>query len=127
MQNNGRIKWVAVLAGWTVDVVLSMLVMAIALAAGLQIETGRFFASPGGIVIGLILVALTGIGGFVAGWIAKDEHVLHGVLVGGVGILYLLFVSLIDVAPSFDSIVLQVCATVLAGLGGYMSRWMPVR
>ncbi len=127
MQNNGRIKWMAVLAGWTLDVVLSTIVHAIALAIGLHIETGQFFASPGGTVVGLILASLTGIGGFVAGYIAKDEHVLHGVLVGGVGVLYLLFVSLIEVTPSFDSIVLQVCATILAGLGGYMSRRMPVR
>ncbi len=127
MQRKGRINWVAVLAGWILDFVLSLIISGVALAFDPSLEEASFFASASGIVTGLLLALATGIGGWLAGRIAKEERVLHGVLVGGLGIFLLLLVSLTDTPPPLDSILLQLLATALGGLGGYLSRWTPVR
>lgn len=129
MQRKGtrRIKWLAVLAGWMLDLFLSALIVGIALMIDPDLADQNFLAGTGSVVLGVLLVSATAVGGWLAARLAKQERVLHGVLVGGMGIFMLLFESIFDTPPPLDSIVLQFVATVLAGVGGYISRWLPMR
>jgi putative membrane protein (TIGR04086 family) len=91
------------------------------------IETQGLLASSVGIVISLLLVLSTIIGGWLAGRLAKEERFLHGFMVGGIGIVMLLIESFSGEAMPLDTILLQFVATGLAGLAGYVSRWTPAR
>lgn len=127
MQGKSRIHWIAVLAGSLLDNILSMLIAGIALASAPEIADGSFFASTPGAVAGVLLALATVIGGWLAGRIAKEERFLHGVMVGGFGIVLMLLQSVFGVPVTLDQLVLQFVATGFAGLAGYSSRWVPVR
>ena len=127
MQGKSRIHWVAVLAGSLLDNILSMLIAGIALAIAPEIANGAFFTSAPGAVAGVLLALATVIGGWLAGRIAKEERFLHGVMVGGFGIVLMLLQSVFGVSVTLDQLVLQFVATGFAGLAGYSSRWVPAR
>lgn len=127
MQRKGRINWLAVLAGNVLDNVLSAIIASIGLGFDPNIQFDGFFSSSTGVVIGLLLMLATVVGGWLAGRIAKEERFLHGFIVGGIGIFMLLLATWVDQPVRLDEIVLQCIATVLAGLAGYGSRWTPAR
>lgn len=127
MQGKSRIHWVAVLAGSLLDNILSMLIGGVALGFAPEIADGAYFTSASGTVTGILLALATVIGGWLAGRIAKTERFLHGVMVGGFGIVMLLLQSFFDIPLTLDQLVLQFVATGFAGLAGYSSRWVPVR
>lgn len=127
MQRKGRINWLAVLAGNVLDNVLSAIIFSIGLGFDPNVQLDGFFSSTTGVVVGLLLLLATVAGGFLAGWIAKEERFLHGFLVGGIGIIILMLIGWLGQAPRLDEIVLQCLATLLAGLAGYSSRWTPAR
>lgn len=127
MQRNGRINWLAVLAGNVLDNFLSIIIIMIGFSSVPDVQLDSYFASASGVIIGLSLMLATVVSGWLAGWIAKKERFLHGFLVGGIGIIVMLIGSLVEQTPRGDEIVLQCVGTVLAGLAGYSSRWTPAR
>ena len=127
MQPKSRIHWVAVLAGTSLDHVLTLLIGSIAIGITPDIGQGAYFTSTAGAVTGVLLALATVAGGWLAGRIAKHERFLHGFMVGGFGILLLLLDSLLGSQPTLDQLALQFVATVFGGLAGYSSRWVPAR
>jgi hypothetical protein len=122
----GQIRWLAVLAGFMVDMLISSIILAVTQGIDPQATQGRWFGSPTAILVGILLVLSTVVGGWLAGLIAGDERFLHGFLVGGVGILLLLIQPIFGTSATIDQIVLQLAATGLAGCAGYTSRWTPI-
>jgi putative membrane protein (TIGR04086 family) len=111
-----NVRWMAVLTGFLVDIVISQLLVLFASA--------NFFTSPdltqAGDVILLGLLALsTGVGGYVAGRMARADRWLNGLLVAIVGVLFG------QLGPQLPRpfIVASVVACGLAALGGYLSRF----
>ena len=127
MQAKSRIHWVAVLGGTLLDNILSLLIGGIAISITPEIGQGFFFGSTAGAVTGVLLALATVAGGWLAGRIAKHERFLHGFMVGGFGIVYMLFQSLLGAQLTLDQLALQFVATGVAGLAGYSSRWVPAR
>ena len=127
MRSKGRISWLAVLAGFLLDNILSLIIGGIMLSIEPNIGDGRYFTTSTGIIAGVLLGLSTVLGGFLAGWLAKEDRFLHGFLVGGIGIVMLLLNSLGAAGLTLDMIVLQFLATGLAGVAGYTSRWTPLR
>jgi putative membrane protein (TIGR04086 family) len=120
-----NIRWMAVLTGYLVDLLISILLPAF-------LATPEFFVSPdlsqpADLVLMCLLVLSTGVGGYVAGRMAQMQRVMHGLLVGVVGILInqLLMFS----GPSIPRVfVIANALGCLAGaLGGLASRYIPQR
>jgi putative membrane protein (TIGR04086 family) len=126
-QRKGRIQWHAVLMGYVVDFLITLVIGGIGLALEPSIATGAYFSTPTGTVIGVLLALSVAVGGWIAGRIARTERFLHGFLVGGLGIIMLLVGGFFDSPASLDSIVLQFAATGLAGLAGQLSQWPAMR
>lgn len=120
-----RIGWLAVLAGFIVDELVSELVGSIGQHFDPQLAQGVTLASTVGIATALLLVLSTGFGGWVAGRLAKREYVLHGTLVGGVGLIVMLIMAFAGVGPRLIEIWLQFACVGAGALGGYLSRWLP--
>ena len=121
----GRIKWLSVVAGYLVDFMLSLLTVTIASWLNPALGAELSFNSPSATLIALTLVLATGVGGWVAGRLARGERVLHGALVGGIGIIMLLIQSLTDATPSLIAITLQCVAVGVGALGGWLSGRIP--
>lgn len=121
----GRIVWLAVASGYFADVVISLIILMIGAQIDPNLVDGISFESTVGTVTAILLVISTGVGGWLAGRLAKQEYVLHGVLVGGIGIITMLVESLFATAPPLVNIQLQLVAIGLGGLGGWLSRWLP--
>lgn len=87
------IKFKAVIVGAIVDNVVTIAVMLFLMTAlasqGLsQDEVVARMKSPSGLLLNLILgLGCTGLGGYVAGRIARQSEVLHGALVAGAGMV----------------------------------------
>ena len=121
----GRIMWLAVAAGFFADTLISAIIRAI--GAQFDPDLGReiVLASSAGKVTAALLVFSTGIGGWLAGRLARHENVLHGTLVGGIGIIYMLVISFLGAPIGLPEIVLQCVAVVTGAVGGWLSRWIP--
>ena len=83
-----RMVWAA-LTGWMVDYLLSYFIVGGGYAlAGINLPSDLNFAQPVHILVGLILpVAMTMIGGGVAGAMAPLDPTNAGALVGGIGLI----------------------------------------
>jgi putative membrane protein (TIGR04086 family) len=122
----GRIMWLAIAIGYLVDYLVSLFIRAISQTFDPLLGYQISFGSTAGIVTAVLLVLSTGLGGWVAGRLAKTEYVLHGVLVGGMGLIILLFTSLFGREPvPLLTTVLQCVAVIVGGIGGWASRWLP--
>ncbi len=121
----GRIVWLAAASGYFADVVISLIILMIGTQIDPSLADGISFDSTAGAVTAILLVVSTGVGGWLAGRLAKQEYVLHGVLVGGIGLITMLVESLFATAPPLVNIQLQFVAIGLGGLGGWLSRWLP--
>lgn len=124
MQAKNRIRWRAVVAGSLLDQILTIIIGGIGLSVAPDIAYGQFFSSMPSTVIGVLLGLATVVGGWLAGRIAKEERFLHGLMVGGVGIVLLLLDSAAGGNLTLDMMVLQFVATGLAGFAGYSSGWV---
>ncbi len=118
--------WLAVLLGYLVDQLISIIILGIGQAFDPQLTDGATFASTAGTVTSVLLVLSTGLGGWLAGRLAKQEYLLHGVLVGGITLVVMLVQSLFGKQWTGTIVVLQIIATLVGGLGGWLSQWVPV-
>ena len=121
----GRIVWLAIAVGYFTDVVISLIIFMIGARVDPNLANGLTFDSTAGVVTAILLVLSTGFGGWLAGRRAKQEYVLHGVLVGGIGIIDMFIQSLFGTAPPLINILLQLAAIGAGGLGGWLSQWLP--
>ena len=120
-----RIKWLAVPAGYIVDILISLIIIGVGERFDPQIRNGVSFATGAGTITAILLVLSTGAGGWLAGRLARYEYVLHGSLVGGIGIIDMFISSLFGQSVPLANILLQCIAVAIGGLGGWLSRWVP--
>jgi putative membrane protein (TIGR04086 family) len=120
-----RINWLAVVAGYFTDLTLSLIIAYIGSQLGANLERGITFNTSADTLTAILLVVSTGLGGWLAARLAKHEQVLHGVLVGGIGIMDMLIMSFFGERSPLATILLQVVAVGVGGLGGWLSRWVP--
>lgn len=122
-----KIVWLAVFLGFLADYLVTGLLQALAVLFNNDLAEMSASFSGGGLLLLALGTLGTGIGGLVAGRSARHERVLHGVLVGGMGLLAMVIGTMVASPPPFTGpeVVGQIVATGLAGLGGYASRWFP--
>ncbi len=106
------VRWSAVFIGFAVDYFSSALLQLLVGEAGFDSATQL----PVWWMM-LLLALMTGVGGFVAGRLAGHRRLIHGALVGAVGIIIGAFLSGIP----RDLIVYSVLGWALGALGGAMS------
>ncbi len=123
----GRIRWLAVAAGYFADYFISLVIAGIGVQFDPNLARGISFGSIAGAVTAVLLVLSTGVGGWIAGRLAKQEYVLHGVLIGGIGIIDMLISSFFGEQIALTNILLQFAAVAVGALGGWLSQWMPAR
>ena len=120
-----NVRWMAVLTGLVVDVLLSTL---IGLAAGPVAESFAVapdLTRPGHLVLLGLYLLCTAVGGYLAGRIAGEQHLLHGLLVGVIGVI-LTQLPAIGGDPMPRVYVVGSAAGCLTGtLGGLVSRAPP--
>ncbi|MCU0491115.1 MAG: TIGR04086 family membrane protein [Chloroflexaceae bacterium] len=119
-----NIRWSVVLLGWLVDFSLSLLIQ---LAAILMSLTAFFeqpvLTRPADLILLVLLLLCTGIGGFIAGRLAQTDHAMHGLLVGVVGIIIGSMLNGGTATPLFF-IVSQIVGCGVGALGGYLSSFV---
>jgi putative membrane protein (TIGR04086 family) len=121
-----NVRWMAVLTGFIVDIVLTSLLYALFYPQTLT--TPEALPTNDLVFFGLGVLA-TGVGGYVAGRMAQAQRELHGLLVGVVGILVLQLQLAVGVGPGLARAqVIALGAGCLVGaLGGLLSRLPPLR
>lgn len=76
------------ISGFMADFAFTILLQVVILATGQSaVFTDPSLSNPIHVLLILIGASLTGVGGFVAGWLADNSYAMHGLLVGVVGIL----------------------------------------
>ncbi len=120
----GRIVWLAVIAGFVVDTVISLVIIAIASMFDPQVTREQNFSTTAGVVTTVLLSFSTLLGGFIAGRRAKHEYILHGALVGGISIVTLMLDSFFVEQASLFTIVHGIVLVFMGALGGLISRWL---
>ena len=111
-----NVRWMAVLTGFLADFFISQLMLPFANEAFFAMPD---ISRPSDILMIALLTLSTGIGGYVAGRIAKTDRALNGFLVAIVGIL---IGQLSGPIPRI-LIIATVISCLLAALGGYLSRY----
>ena len=116
MEYTMNVRWMAVLTGFLVDVLISAVLFSFARA--------DFFSSPdltrpGDMILLCLSVALTAVSGYVAGRMAQTNRTLHGLLVQIVSIL----VSQLGPPPPRVVVITYGLSCLFAALGGYLSRY----
>ncbi len=119
--------WLAVAAGYFADYFISVIISSIGVHFDPDLARGVSFGNVVGAITAVLLVLSTGVGGWIAGRIAKHEYVLHGILVGGIGIIDMLVSSLFGAQAPLANILLQFIAVGVGGLGGWLSTWVPAQ
>jgi len=118
-----NIRWMAVLTGYLVDLLISILLPAF-------LATPEFFISPDltqppDLILICLLVLSTGVGGYVAGRIAQAQRAMHGLLVGVVGILTNQLLMLGGPPIPRVLVIASAIGCLVGALGGMMSRYIP--
>lgn len=124
---SNRIVWFAVLLGVFVDQIISSIILGIGSQADPNINNGTFYLTAAGLITAGLLAVSTGVGGWSAGRLAKQERVLHGALVGGVGLVLMVLLGLAGERWQIDELLVQFAGTALGALGGWLSRFVPTR
>lgn len=120
-----RIKWIAIVAGFLLDTFISTLIFGLAARVEPALSTTITLTTTAGRITACLLVLSTGIGGWLAARLARTEYVLHGVLVGGMGIFAMLLQGLLGgQAQPLNAILLQCVAVGVGGIGGWLSGRM---
>jgi hypothetical protein len=111
-----NVRWMAVFTGYLVDFFISLLIISF---AGETFAAAPDLTQASHVIIIALLTLSTGIGGYVAGRMARTDRVMNGFLVAIVGIL------LNQLGGSLPRVLVlaSVVACGLAALGGYLSRF----
>ncbi|WP_298401945.1 TIGR04086 family membrane protein [uncultured Chloroflexus sp.] len=116
-----NIRWTAVISGFMADFAFTILLQVVILATGQSaVFTAPSLSNPIHILLILIGASLTGVGGFVAGWLADNSYAMHGLLVGVVGILV---AALANVGITVPPLLLlgQVIGCTFGAVGGMLA------
>jgi putative membrane protein (TIGR04086 family) len=111
-----NVRWMAVFTGYLVDIFITLLIQ---LFAGQSMLENPDLTRTDHLVVIALLTLSTGIGGYVAGRMARTDRALNGFLVAIVGIL------LNQLGGSLPRVLVlaSVVACGLAALGGFLSRF----
>ena len=112
----------AVLTGFIVNILITFLLYALFYSESLTVADSARSSDLFLIALGLLA---PGVGGYIAGRMAQAQRVLHGLLVGVVGILALQLQLAVGSGPGLSRAeVIALAAGCLAGaLGGLLSRY----
>jgi putative membrane protein (TIGR04086 family) len=111
-----NVRWLAVITGFMVDTLITVLILSFAPESYFN---GPDLSQPTHILIICLSSLSTGVGGYVAGRMARTDRAINGLLVGVVGIL---FGQLQGSLPRV-LVVASAIACLFAALGGYLSRF----
>lgn len=117
-----NIRWTAVITGFMADFAFTVLLQVVILATGQSaVFTDPSLQNPVHVLLILIGATLTGVGGFVAGWLADNSFAMHGLLVGVVGILV---AALANVGVTVPPLLLlgQVIGCAFGAAGGMLAE-----
>lgn len=121
-----NVRWSAVLLGWLVDFCLSLLVQFFAGSTFITLSQQPDLTRTADLVLLGLLLLSTGVGGYVAGRLARESQVLNGLMVGIIGILISAFLNGNSGMPRIF-VFSQLLACMLGALGGYLSQFPRVR
>jgi putative membrane protein (TIGR04086 family) len=116
-----NIRWMAVLTGFLVDILLTFF---ISLFAPPTASAGFDLTQTPDIILIVLGILATGVGGYVAGRMAQMQRPLHGFLVGVVGILAIQL-QLLAGGPTLSrtDVIALALGCLLGALGGLLSRF----
>lgn len=114
-----NVRWIAVLTGFAVDLLISFV---LALFARPEYLISPDFTHPDDLTLVCLSVVLTTVSGYVAGRRAQTDRVLNGLMVQVVSIL------LAQLGPPIPRplVLVYAVACLFAALGGFLSRY-PLR
>lgn len=115
-----NVRWTAVLTGFLADYLISFFLSALATPEFLESPN---LTRPSDLMLLALLVLSTGVGGYIAGRMARTDRTLNGLLVGVIGILF----NQLGPALPRVFVIASVVACVFAALGGFLSRYPPLR
>lgn len=111
-----NVRWIAVLTGYLADLFISALIVQF---AGQAFIDGPDITRPNDLIIIALLSISTGVGGYVAGRMARADRTLNGFLVAIVGIL----IGQLGQSIPRVLVLASLVSCGLAALGGYLSRF----
>jgi hypothetical protein len=111
-----NVRWMAVLTGVVVDIVIGTL---LALIVGQDVLLSPDLSRPGDVILFCLPIVLTTVSGYVAGRMAKESRVLNGLLVQIIGILF----SMLGPPLPRIQVIAYAVSCAFAALGGYLSRY----
>ncbi len=119
--NSLNIRWTAAFTGYLVDYTITALIVVFARPEEIFFTTPNL-ANPIHLFYLALFTLSTGIGGYVAGRVARMHNVLHGLLVSIIGIL-LNQIMILGGSPTPPQpfVVASVISCVLGALGGLIS------
>ncbi|MEF3275713.1 MAG: TIGR04086 family membrane protein [Chloroflexus sp.] len=116
-----NIRWSAVISGFMADFALTILLQVVIVATGQStVFTEPSWQNPIHMLLIAIGASLTGVGGFVAGWMTDNSFAMHGLLVGVVGVLV---AALANAGITTPPLLLagQVLGCICGALGGMLA------
>lgn len=114
-----NVRWVAVIIGFVVDVLVTLVLTALVYPSVADTWTPDL-SNPRDIAVIVIGILSTGVGGYVAGRVATSSRTMNGLLVAIVRILF----GQLSSTPLPKVLVLaSVVGCGAAALGGYLSRF----
>lgn len=116
-----NIRWTAVLTGFLVDILLTFTV---SLFVPPTVSAGPDPTQASDLLLIVLGIMATGVGGYVAGRMAQTQRPLHGFLVGIVGILAIQL-QLLAGGPTLSrtDVIALALGCLLGALGGLLSRF----
>ena len=114
-----NVRWMAVLTGFLVDYLISML---LSILASPEFFVAPDLSRPNDLILTCLLLLSTGIGGYVAGRMARTNRVINGLLVAVVGIL----LGQLGGPTPRVFVIASAISCLVAALGGFLSRY-PLR
>jgi putative membrane protein (TIGR04086 family) len=116
-----NIRWTAVLTGFLVGILLTF---TISLFAPPTVSAGPDPTQASDLLLIVLGIMATGVGGYVAGRMAQTQRPLHGFLVGIVGILAIQL-QLLAGGPTLSrtDVIALALGCLLGALGGLLSRF----
>lgn len=116
------IHWRALVTGFTTACALNALIL-FAAAPDTEFLRAPSIARPEHAAYLILLTLATGIGGYVAGRMARTSYLLHGLLVGVIGVLYAqLHLMSGGSAPPRVFVVASAMACIMGALGALVAR-----
>src|SRR5262245_38823638 len=117
------IRWIAVLTGFLADYLITSLLVLLA-NPGADFVQGPDFRRIDHIILFVLLLLSTGVGGYIAGRMSRARLALHGLLVGVVGILYSQLAILGgNPVPGRAFVIGSLAGCLLGALDALISEW----